>query len=308
MIESNWPLVPVALFYLVCAIVGVIGNGIMVVVFWKESKFKLPIYYLITLNCLADLFHVSGHFVFNYQLFAEETSSQATCYFMLFHTAIGFCISGPLLLAIGIDRLIACRFPISYRTLLSHGTLYLCAQLLFPISFTVVLMIYGYQLIDYNSQIVCMAPLALPRKVFGYFTYASNAINVGIVVVYVYTYIVLRGYKERDLNRMQYVFKSISLTVIIVLIGWCTVTVGNTVAIGLIENRKTSEIVSIHAGFGVNISCSINIFVFYAINSEYRSGIRRLFGMKILSSDISKSDPSGTTKRMSLVAPATLQF
>ena len=69
---------------------------------------------------------------------------------MLFFTVIGYCISGPLMLAIGIDRLIACRFPISYRTLLSQGTLYLCAQLLFPIGFTIVLMGYGFQLIDYN--------------------------------------------------------------------------------------------------------------------------------------------------------------
>ena len=110
-----------------------------------------------------------------------------------------------------------------------------------------------------------MAPLALPRQAFGYFTYASNAINIAIVIIYIYTYLVLRSYKERDVNRMKYVFKSISLTVIIVLVGWTTVTIGNTVAIGLIENRRISEILSIHAGFGVNISCSINVFVFYAI-------------------------------------------
>ncbi|UMM35059.1 hypothetical protein L5515_007852 [Caenorhabditis briggsae] len=308
MIDSNWPLVPIALFYLVCAVVGIIGNGIMVMVFMKESKFKLPVNYLITLNCLADLFHVSGHFVFNYQLVTDETSSQANCFFMLFHTVIGYCISGSLLLAIGFDRLIACRFPINYRTLLSNGTLYLCAQLLFPVAFTTVLIGYGSQLIDFNTQIVCMAPLALPRQAFGYFTYASNVINVAIVIVYIYSYVVLRGYKERDARRMKYVFKSISFTVVVVLVGWTTVTIGNTVAIGLIENQRISEIVSIHAGLGVNISCSVNVFVFYAINSEYRSGIRRLFGLTVQSSDISKSDPSGTTKRMSLVAPATLQF
>lgn len=70
---------------------------------------------------------------------------------MMIHTVIGYCISGPLLLAIGIDRIIACRFPITYRLLLSYGSVYLGIQLIFPITFTSALMIYGYQFIDYNT-------------------------------------------------------------------------------------------------------------------------------------------------------------
>lgn len=126
-------------------------------------------------------------------------------------------------------------------------------------------MALSYQYIDYQTQLTCMAPLAMPRQAFIFYTYASNVINIAIFIIYLITYFVLRSYKEKDAKRMRSVFKSISLTVLVVLFGWTTVTIGNTIAIGVITDKEVSELVSIYAGFGVNASCSINVFVFYWI-------------------------------------------
>ncbi|CAI5449924.1 unnamed protein product [Caenorhabditis angaria] len=299
----NFALMPIALIYLICAIIGVIGNLIMVIVFVKEPKFKYPCNYLITLNCLADAFHLAGHFVFNFQIFTDSTCSPATCYSLLFLTVVGYCISGPLLLAIGIDRYFSCKFPLLYRTSLDRSNWYLLAQLAFPVGFSAGILIYAWGLRDFDNQIICIAPLAIHRKAFEIYTYSSIAINCAIFLIYLATSFVLRDFKDRGATKMRQVFKSIALTVVFVLLGWTTVTLGNTVVFVVVDDVDTVAFFSIHAGLGVNVSCAINIFVFYKINTEYRLAIRSLFGWK---ADV---EPTGSSvdRRTSLATSKTLR-
>ncbi|CAI2353209.1 unnamed protein product [Caenorhabditis sp. 36 PRJEB53466] len=225
------------------------------------------------------MLHLCGHFVFNFHIFANKTDTQENCYWMLFLTSIGKCMSNPLILMTGIDRFIACKSPVIYRTLLERPNLYICGQLVFPVTYTTVIMISGFIQRDPTTQIVCTVPVALAGTAFSTFNTSGIFVNCAIVIVYFLTFLKLRSYAGA--TQMKVVFRSILWTVVFVILGWTSVTVANQFAI-FSNDPLTRKLIAIYAGIGVNLACASNVFVFYAINTEYREAIRRLFGLSRL--------------------------
>ncbi|CCD66549.1 G-protein coupled receptors family 1 profile domain-containing protein [Caenorhabditis elegans] len=292
--EVNLPIAPIAIFYLCCSIVSCTGNSIMIILFIKEKNFHSPCHYMITFSCLADMLHLCGHFVFNYHIFADVTDTQANCYWMLFFTSIGKTMSNPLILMTGIDRLIACKSPVLYRALLERPNLYVCGQLILPTAYSSFLMVSGFLQRDTVTQIYCAVPAAFAGTAFSKFNTSGIFINIAIVIVYFFTFLQLRTYAGA--TQMKVVFRSILWTVIFVIIGWSSVTIANQFAI-FAKDAATRKLISIYAGIGVNLACASNIFVFYAINTEYRNAIRRLFGLSSsLSNRATSLGPRSTTK------------
>ncbi|KAF1750131.1 hypothetical protein GCK72_016677 [Caenorhabditis remanei] len=237
------PLIPIALFYFVCATISLVGNMIMIVCFFRER-------------------------------------SQELCFWLLLPSCIGLCISGPLLLSMGIDRFLACQSPMIYRKLCSRPAMYLLLQLSFPILYTVYLNGSSFIQRDSATSVICQVPLAMSGDSFEKFNEGGLFINVGVVITYFITFLKLKRVTG-NASQLKVVFKSILYTVIFVILGWCTVTVVNILSIHLVANIDTQHIMMIYAGIGLNMACASNVFVFYKINSEYRTAIRRLFGVKV---------------------------
>ncbi|PIC28963.1 hypothetical protein B9Z55_020715 [Caenorhabditis nigoni] len=178
----------------------------------------------------------------------------------------------------GIDRFLACQCPILYRLLCSKRTLYLAIQLIFPIIFTVYINTFSFLQRDANTLVICQVPLAISGDTFEKFNKCGLIINIGVVLIYFITYLKLRNQTALSTG-LKFIFKSILYTVIFVILGWCTVTIVNIASIHFV-NVDTQHIIIIYAGIGLNVACASNVFVFYIINSEYRTAIRKLFGMK----------------------------
>ncbi|EGT39429.1 CBN-SRSX-32 protein [Caenorhabditis brenneri] len=194
----------------------------------------------------------------------------------------------------GIDRLIACKSPVLYRSFLERPNLYVCGQLMFPVTYTSVLMISGFIQRDPLTKIYCTVPLAFAGSTFSQFNTSGIFVNVAIVIVYFFTFLQLRSYAGA--SQMKVVFRSILWTVVLVIIGWSSVTIANQFAI-FAKDATTRKLISIYAGIGVNLACASNVFVFYAINTEYRNAIRRLFGLSSIQSTRTTSiGPKSTTK------------
>ncbi|UMM35560.1 hypothetical protein L5515_008126 [Caenorhabditis briggsae] len=153
----------------------------------RTKRFRSPCHLLICATCVADLLHVCGQFPFCVHLFGNLTSSQAQCFYILSIPIVGFTTGGPLILSMGIDRLIAVKFPT----------------------------------------------------------------------------------------------KSILVTVGFVLLGWVTTTTANTLSYSITDDLFTIQLIQMYAGITVNFAAASNVFVFYAINSEYRSVIKSMFGIRI---------------------------
>ncbi|PIO63008.1 hypothetical protein TELCIR_15411, partial [Teladorsagia circumcincta] len=79
-------------------------------------------------------------------------------------------------------------------------------------------------------------------------------------------------------SKMKTVFKSIAVTVIIVLCGWLLTFLVNILAQFVTKDIYTTVVINMYAGIAVNIGLASNVFVYYAINTEYRDVIRQMFG------------------------------
>ncbi|CAO4379809.1 unnamed protein product [Caenorhabditis nigoni] len=199
---------------------------------------------------------------------------------MLIIPLSGVGASGPLILAMGIDRLIAVKLPTKYRLFQQEPKHYIFGQLVFPIVYTLVLLYYGfhYRIVDDKLQIACAVPLALMGTPFQFFTYSSALIYFFVVIVYGIVYYLLKS--NQASARFKSVFRSIMVTVGFVLFGWVTTTLTNTLSYEITDVAFTAQLMQMYAGITVNFAAASNVFIFYAINSEYREVIKALFGCK----------------------------
>ncbi|CAL2045178.1 unnamed protein product [Caenorhabditis brenneri] len=271
-----------------------------VFVFYSIKRFRSPCHLLICATCVADLLHVCGQFPFCVHLFGNLTSSQAQCFYILTIPIVGFTTGGPLILSMGIDRLIAVKFPTKYRYYQEEPRNYVIAQLAFPIIYSVVFLVYGFLVrdTDVKNQLICSNPLSLNGNAFQMFTYSSGVIYIAVFFIYLSVYVMLKSNKASA--RFKNVFRSILVTVGFVLLGWVTTTTANTLSYSITTDLLTIQLIQMYAGITVNFAAASNVFVFYAINSEYRSVIKSMFGISTKGGMI--FEPS-STQTVTKVAP-----
>ncbi|EYC18949.1 hypothetical protein Y032_0026g1472 [Ancylostoma ceylanicum] len=64
---------------------------------------------------------------------------------------------------------------------------------------------------------------------------------------------------------MRTVFKSISITVAIVIVGWFTTFLINSLSFLITNSDYVRMVINMYAGITVNIGTAANVFVYYAI-------------------------------------------
>ncbi|CAI2354473.1 unnamed protein product [Caenorhabditis sp. 36 PRJEB53466] len=270
---------PLGIFFFFCSLVGVVGNSIMIICSIVTKRLRSPCHFLISATCLIDALHISGQFPFCFQLFTGLTASQSQCFFILSIPVIGLTAGGPLILAMGIDRFVAVKFPTSYRYYQQAPVRYIVIQLIFPILYTIAFLIYGYteRDTDESNQITCANPLALNGRAFQVYNYTSGLLYVVIFFLYFKVYFSLKSNKTS--SRFKKVFRSIGVTVCFVLFGWMTTTIANASSYAVTDDLNVAHLIQMYAGIAVNFAAASNVFVFYSINSEYRESINAMLGI-----------------------------
>ncbi|WKY10332.1 hypothetical protein Q1695_002576 [Nippostrongylus brasiliensis] len=120
----------------------------------------------------------------------------------------------------------------------------------------------------------CSMPEAFGHSAFAQLSQIGFGINVAIVVIYMVTFFNLR--RREASTKKRRAFKSIFVTVIIVLCGWMFTLLVNTFSV-YITDKYLRVLIIMYAGITVNIGLMSNVFAFYAINTEYRDVIRQMF-------------------------------
>ncbi|CAS00639.1 Protein CBG27176 [Caenorhabditis briggsae] len=105
-------LVPLALILLFVALVGIVGNTIMVVTFFRFKSMRSQCHYLIMMTCLADCFHNYGQFIFVIHIFGDFQSPQILCSILNVPSLFGVISASCFMLLLGIDRFFACKWPV----------------------------------------------------------------------------------------------------------------------------------------------------------------------------------------------------
>ncbi|EPB76333.1 hypothetical protein ANCCEY_04590 [Ancylostoma ceylanicum] len=153
---------------------------------------------------------------------------------------IGAGFGSPLILNLGIDRLIAIMLP--------------------------------------SRLVQCSVPQAYGEVAFQLLNNIGFGINAASVMVYLFAFYLLR---RSDANsKLRAVFKSISITVAIVIVGWFTTFLINSLSFLIIDSDYVRMVISIYTGITVNIGMAANVFVHYAINTEYRDVIKQILGFR----------------------------
>ncbi|EFP10922.1 CRE-SRSX-30 protein [Caenorhabditis remanei] len=309
MFEDVHPwMIPLTFFYLIIIPIGVFSNAVMIICFFVNPRLRSPFHILLTLTCLADGIHVCGQIVFVIQLLTNSFSYQSTCYLLNFFPVIGLTIAAPLLMEIGLDRLLAVSFPIKYRELQFQKVLYTSIHLIFPILYTAAILYLGFiernnewvspkliyalfEIVHFRNyrQVKCAIPTALAGVSFKVFTLSSHAIYVSIILAYAMTAVLLKFHDTSESSefwvtvalkitgsRFKAVFKSIGVTVGIVLFGWAITTVSNTFGYFVTDDQEIFNLIQMYSGITVNIAISSNLFIFYTINPEYQLTVKML--------------------------------
>ncbi|ETN68757.1 hypothetical protein NECAME_05482 [Necator americanus] len=184
-----------------------------------------PCHILIAFTCFSDLLHELGQYPFVYHFYNRSNMPQHICLYLQLIPVYGACIGSPLILSLGVDRLIAISFP--------------------------------------SRPVQCSVPQAFGSVSFALLNQIGFAINVIIVILYCLTYFLLR--KSKANSKMRTVFKSIFVTVAIVIVGWFATFLVNTLSFVITEDPYVRMVINMYAGITVNIGLAANVFVYYAI-------------------------------------------
>ncbi|WKY10331.1 hypothetical protein Q1695_002576 [Nippostrongylus brasiliensis] len=234
--KLDFAFLPVAVAFALTATVGIVGNSIMVIATFKARRMNSPCHLLIALTCFMDLIHEIGEYPIVYHYFQMTRMVQNDCFWMQFLPLIGACAASPLILMLGLDRFIAISYP--------------------------------------PRLVQCSMPEAFGHSAFAQLSQIGFGINVAIVVIYMVTFFNLR--RREASTKKRRAFKSIFVTVIIVLCGWMFTLLVNTFSV-YITDKYLRVLIIMYAGITVNIGLMSNVFAFYAINTEYRDVIRQMF-------------------------------
>ncbi|CAJ0589423.1 unnamed protein product [Cylicocyclus nassatus] len=130
----------------------------------------------------------------------------------------------------------------------------------------------------YKAKLVqCSIPQSFGGA-FAIFNQSGAGINIAIVTVYVTSFVILK--RNNASPKMRIVFKSIFVTVAIVMGGWFATFIVNNLCPYITTDPYWSSVINIYAGVMVNACVAMNVFVYYTINTEYREVIRGMFGVR----------------------------
>ncbi|CAB03427.2 G-protein coupled receptors family 1 profile domain-containing protein [Caenorhabditis elegans] len=257
--------------YCTVFVVGTTGNLIMVMVTFYCKNLRSICNILIGFCCFCDLLLFTDIIAFMISMFMPIT--QEFCYFMSIPADFGAFASSACVLAVGIDRLIAVALPARYKTLEHDRFWYLLILIAFPVVYALALLYIGFTQRDPGRIVVCLVPESLGHA-YDVFALTSFVINLFVSPIYAYVYMKI---KKMGLNSsMKAVFKSLTITVCLVLCGWMATDTVGALSLTLPIDKNVARMMQLYAGVFILSSSSFNAFVYYRISRDYRTAIRAM--------------------------------
>ncbi|VDK61643.1 unnamed protein product [Gongylonema pulchrum] len=113
------PIIPCVCIFLLCALVGFIGNSSLIIATIRSRNLHNACNILIALNAFGEIIHQLSHIPFAYLMFSGSPGIPLrTCLRIQFVSNFCMNFAMAILLAIGVDRAIAITKPAKYKLLL----------------------------------------------------------------------------------------------------------------------------------------------------------------------------------------------
>ncbi|CAB05565.2 G-protein coupled receptors family 1 profile domain-containing protein [Caenorhabditis elegans] len=267
-------LVILLFLYSTIFIVGFTGNLLMVLVTLHSNKLRSICNILICVCCFCDLLLFTDVIAFVVSMFTPST--QEFCFYISIPADFGAFASNACVLAIGIDRLIAVAAPTRYKLLENERYKYLFLQMTFPVIYSSTLLIMGFGQRDPRRNVVCLLPESLGHA-YDMFALSSFGINLFVPPLYAYVYFKVKNMSDN--NSIKTVFKSLSVTVCLVVCGWMTTDLIGALTVILPMDRSVARMVQLYCGTFIFTSSAFNAVVYYKFSRDYRSAVRTMLGL-----------------------------
>ncbi|EGT33057.1 hypothetical protein CAEBREN_31610 [Caenorhabditis brenneri] len=212
-------LVILLIIYSTIFVVGFTGNLVMVLVTFHSKNLRSICNMLICACCFCDLLLFTDIVAFFISMFIPI--SQELCFYINIPADFGAFASNVCVLMVGIDRLIAVRFPTKYKALELKRFKYFGFLMTFPI-------VYALFLLD---------------------------------------------------SSMKAVFKSLSVTVCLVVCGWMTTDLIGALSVTIPMDQRVANMIQLYCGTFIFTSSAFNALVYYKMSRDYRYAMRAMLGI-----------------------------
>uniref|UniRef100_A0A1I7V2U2 G_PROTEIN_RECEP_F1_2 domain-containing protein n=1 Tax=Caenorhabditis tropicalis TaxID=1561998 RepID=A0A1I7V2U2_9PELO len=267
-------LVILLVIYSTIFVVGFTGNLLMVLVTFHSKNLRSTCNMLICACCFCDLLLFTDIIAFFISMFFPIT--QETCFYINIPADFGAFASNACVLAVGIDRLIAVVNPARYKMLEHERFKYFTILMAFPVIYALALLVVGFGQRDPTRTVPCLLPNSLGHA-YDYFALTSFFINLAVPPIYLYVYVRIR--KIRMNSSMKAVFKSLSVTVCLVVCGWMTTDLIGALTVTLPMDPKVANMIQLYCGTFIFTSSAFNAVVYYKLSRDYRSAMRAMLGI-----------------------------
>ncbi|CAL2047842.1 unnamed protein product [Caenorhabditis brenneri] len=267
-------LVILLIIYSTIFVVGFTGNLVMVLVTFHSKNLRSICNMLICACCFCDLLLFTDIVAFFISMFIPI--SQELCFYINIPADFGAFASNVCVLMVGIDRLIAVRFPAKYKALELKRFKYFGVLMTFPIVYALFLLGVGFRERDPTRDVPCLLPNSLGHA-YDLFALSSFVINLFVPPIYLYVYYQIKNYGMN--SSMKAVFKSLSVTVCLVVCGWMTTDLIGALSVTIPMDQRVANMIQLYCGTFIFTSSAFNALVYYKMSRDYRYAMRAMLGI-----------------------------
>ncbi|PIC30916.1 hypothetical protein B9Z55_022001 [Caenorhabditis nigoni] len=273
MIHMESLLVILLVIYSTVFVVGFTGNLLMVLVTFHSKNLRSICNMLICACCFCDMLLFTDIIAFFISMFIPI--SQEMCFYINIPADFGAFASNACVLAVGIDRLIAVASPARYKILELERVKYFTLLMAFPVIYALALLVVGFGQRDPTKTVPCLLPNSLGHA-YDLFALTSFVINLFVPPIYVYVYFRIKKVRS---SSVKAVFKSLLVTVCLVVCGWMTTDLIGALSVTIPMDPKVANMIQLYCGTFIFTSSAFNAVVYYKLSRDYRSAMRNMLGI-----------------------------
>uniref|UniRef100_A0A7E4UXJ5 G_PROTEIN_RECEP_F1_2 domain-containing protein n=1 Tax=Panagrellus redivivus TaxID=6233 RepID=A0A7E4UXJ5_PANRE len=236
--------------------VGIFANAFLILVTIKSKSLRETTNFLICFSSFSDIVHLSGHFYFAYALYTGKTFDDLIdCLHAMTVPLAGMQFGIVLIFLTAVDRLICILWPYYHKQLNKFMYCTLLLGLCFAYYAFFIRLAYINAAIIPETKVICLIVNAMHGEPVFYWSIVSNAGFATAIIIYAIIGVFIR---------MKGVWTLCSW-----MCGFCAQLIIKVVTL----SPEMSFLIPLYAGIGINVSCSLNLFVLYAFSFDYRKAI-----------------------------------
>ncbi|CAD5234922.1 unnamed protein product [Bursaphelenchus xylophilus] len=270
-----------SLIILIATIIGYFGNGLIVAASVINPKLQGSCNILLVMTVIADSIHMTSHWYYFYivTISADNFIPYSEC--LKFNLIPQFfLISGVVFtLFVGLDRLYAVTFPISYNTTSKAQLLTGCVLVsLICSSYFTAISLNDLRESGGQRRVLCIIIQSLGGRAYTDFFHFSFALTVADLIIYSGVWLRLRksSLSISTSNADFKVFKSLFVIILLVAVGWFVNASMMSLVVPHLVDDDYNCIVSAYFGVLVNVAASLSVLPLYLYSHEYRKTIDKI--------------------------------